>query len=342
MKIKGRRVHLAGSADAATPDPLLRYAHDVIDKLVRTFAAAGATFLVGVGKEPPARLDDSTSPSIIFDWTALAAAHECLCSGDVAADGPQGRLIAALVTEKTDRQIPTGRRDLWRGLRHAGAVKLEYTEPGWVSGAVRRIRQAQLGDILIGLSGGEGVEHLAQLYVAAGKPVIPLDLAIGSSMHDGSGGAARLARAARAHPTRFVHLADPDAAADLLARTATQQGQAEVSEVVAAVMDLILALEPPSAFYVRLLNDAEPDYEAVERFFRRVVDPTVARLGYRTIEMGRGVNNFAWLNEAIFDRLHYSSVAVVDLRASQTITSPKRRVRGRRCPRTTSRAPAVA
>lgn len=313
MKIGGRRIHLAGSANAGTPDHLLCYAHDVVDKLVRRLATAGATFLVGIGKEPLARPHDPGSPAIIFDWTALAAAHDCLRNGAAAAAGPQGRLIAAIATEKTEGQIPASRRNIWGDLRAAGAVKLEYTEPGWVSGAVRRIRQAQLGDILVALSGGEGVEHLAQLYAAAGKPVIPLDLDLGSSTGDGFGGAARLAREARAHPERFVRLADPDAAADLLARTSTRHGQAEVGEVVAAVTDLILVLEPPSAFYVRLLNDAEPEYAAVERFFRHVVDPTVAQLGYWAIEMGRGATDYAWMNEAIFDSLHYSGVAVVDL-----------------------------
>lgn len=313
MKIEGRRIHLTGSADACTPDPLLRYAHGLVDNLVRTLASVGATFLVGVGKEPLARPEDGNSPAIIFDWTVLAAAHDCLRNGEATAVGPQGRLVAVVVTEKTESQIPGNRRDLWHDLRDADAVKPEYTEPGWTSGAIRRIRQEQLGDILIALSGGEGTEHLAELYAGAGKPVIPLDLTIGSSTRDGSGGAARLALEARAHPERFVRFADPDAGAVLLGRTATRQGQAPVGEVVTAVTDLILALESPSAFYVRLLNEAEPEYEAVERFFRRVVDPTVTKLGYRSIEIGRGRNDYAWMNEAIFDRLHYSGVAVVDL-----------------------------
>ena len=46
--------------------------------------------------------------------------------------------------------------------------------------------------MLIGLSGGEGVEHLAVEYSSKGKPVIPIDLQLGASERDGSGGASRL------------------------------------------------------------------------------------------------------------------------------------------------------
>ena len=163
------------------------------------------------------------------------------------------------------------------------------------------------------MSGGQGVEHLAELYALSGKPVIPLDLDLGSSANDGSGGATRLAQKALEHPERFVRLADPGAAAGLLTRVSTRGGREDISEVVTAISDLIRALAPPSAFYVRLLNDSYEDYDSVERFFRGVVDPAVDQLGYRPIEMGRNSNEYAWINEAIFDSLHHSAVAIVDL-----------------------------
>ncbi len=313
MRIEGRRIHIAGSANKDTPADLLRYSHELIAALVRALSKEGASFVAAVGKEPLARPDDPSSPSLIFDWTVLDTAHKCLKDGVAFAQGSQGRLITAVMTSKSQRQIPEFRQPMWKELRAENAVKLEFIEPGWASGAFRRTRQVQLGDILIILSGGEGVEHLAQQYVAVGKPVIPFDLDLGSSRSDGSGGAARLAREALAHPERFVHLSDPDSAADLLARLATHEGQAAVGDIVHAVVDLIRALEPPSAFYVRLLNNTVPEYGAVERFFRDVIDPVVQKFGYKAVEIGRGTNTYAWVNEAIFDSLHHSSVAVVDL-----------------------------
>lgn len=39
----------------------------------------------------------------------------------------------------------------------------------------------------------------------------------------------------------------------------------------------------------------------------------MTELGYQPCEMGRGENEFAWMNEAIFQSLHHSSVVVVDI-----------------------------
>jgi len=69
---------------------------------------------------------------------------------------------------------------------------MKFLEPGWTAGALQRQALAQLGEILIALSGGQGVEHLAIEYSTSGKPVVPLDLQLGASSRDGSGGAARL------------------------------------------------------------------------------------------------------------------------------------------------------
>ena len=43
------------------------------------------------------------------------------------------------------------------------------------------------------------------------------------------------------------------------------------------------------------------------------MDSLVKELGYAPLEMGLGMNEFAWMNEAIFDSLHHSSVVLVDL-----------------------------
>lgn len=313
MRIEGRRVQIAGSASARTADELLRYGHELIAALTQALCSEGATFLLNVGKEPHSRPDDLSSPPIIFDWTAIEALGECLASGQAQGKTDYGALLTVLATSKTDKQIPDGRRPLWNQLHDADAIRLEYIEPGWAAGAVRRARQAELGDVLVVLSGGEGVEHLAQQYVAAGKPVLPFDLQLGSSSEDGSGGAAQLASTALAHPERFVRLTDSVMAATMLSRMSTRNGAAPIETVVRAVIDLLRALESPRAFYVRLLNPEVEEYSAVEQYFRNVVDPIVEHFGYTPVEMGRGPNTFAWMNEAIFDSLHYSSVVVVDL-----------------------------
>lgn len=47
MRIAGRRVHIAGSASIGSSEALIRYAHGLVDHLVRELAHRGANFAVG-------------------------------------------------------------------------------------------------------------------------------------------------------------------------------------------------------------------------------------------------------------------------------------------------------
>ena len=314
MNLRGRRIHIVGSADPSADVSKLGYVHALVSALTKALAAEGANFVIPFGKEP--LLEDRTDgPSIIFDWTVAEAVAGALSSGTATASGPNGTLVATLATSKTDGHIPAGRRVIYEQLRDKNSISMEFLEPGWSAGAVVRSRLAQLGDILIAISGGQGVEQLAIEYSSKGKPVVPLDINAGSSARDGSGGAARLFDRARTKPADFFSVVATLSAADLLDRTQTRNGEAEVEKVVAAILNLLHALTPPRVFYVRLLNDALPEFPSVEEFFRKTADPLVRELGYEPLQMGVGKNEFVWMNQAIFDSLHHSSVALVDLTA---------------------------
>jgi hypothetical protein len=279
---------------------------------VRILAEKGAAFLVGVGKEP--RLEGkSEALPIIFDWTVISTINSYLKSGIAIPPGWQGKVLITVATQKTDEQIPEDRRETWQKLLTCDAVQLEYIEPRWASGAVRRARLAELGDVLILLSGGEGVEHLAREYALKGKPVLPIDLALGSSTGDGTGGASRLAGEMLAHPDRFFRLSRPSDAGALLAKMATQSGKSPVGQIAKAIISLIESIEPATAFYVRLLARDHSEYPMVEQFFRNVVDPLIHELGYTKTEMGLSDSTHPWMNAQIFDNLHNCIVAVADL-----------------------------
>lgn len=314
MNLHGRRVHIVGSADPESDETKLSYVHSLVSELTVALALEGATFVIPFGKEPLLK-ERTDGPSIIFDWTVAEAAHRTLKDGRAQAAGPNGRLIATLATTKTDSQIPARLRPIYDDLRDHAALSMEFLDPGWSAGAVRRARLAQLGDILIGVSGGQGVEQLAIEYSSKGKPVIPLDIQIGASERDGSGGASRLFDRALAQPNDFFRVADGESSSELLERTRTRNGETPVGDVVAAIAGLLHALTPPRVFYVRLLNESLSEYVSVESFFRNTVDPLVKELGYQQLQMGIGRNEFAWMNQAIFDSLHHSSVVLVDLTA---------------------------
>ena len=314
MNLRGRRIHIAGSADPEADVTKLAYVHSLVSKLTAALCAEGATFVIPFGKEPFLK-DHTDGPSIIFDWTVAEAVHRALRDGRAHPSSPNGRLVATLATTKTDSQIPATRRPVYDELRDMAAMTMEFLNPGWSAGAVRRARLAQLGDILIGVSGGQGLEQLAIEYSSKGKPILPLDIQLGASSRDGSGGASRLFDRALAQPSDFFRVAEDQSASEALERTRIRDGESEVSNVVSAIMSLLHALTSPNVFGVRLLNDSFPEYASVESFFRDTVDPFVRELGYESLQMGIGKNEFAWMNQAIFDSMHHSSVVLVDLTA---------------------------
>ena len=205
MNIRGRRIQIAGSADIEADESKLAYVHSLVSELSLALAREGASFVIPFGREPLLK-DRADGPSIIFDWTVAEAAHRMLKQGLAQSSSPNGRLVATLATTKTDSQIPLARRHIFDELRTSDAVNIEFLDPGWNAGAIRRRRSAQLGDVLIGVSGGEGVEHLAVEYSSQGKPVIPLDIQVGSSERDGAGGASRLFERALAQPDVFFRV----------------------------------------------------------------------------------------------------------------------------------------
>lgn len=290
----------------------LGYAHEVVAVLAAKLCQHRAGFLVTLGKEP-LQAGRSAGPSIIFDWTVATAVHSALETGAMPAKGTNGRLVASLVTDKFPGQVPASRQPIVADLQAKDALDLHFLAPGWYAGAVQRQRQAMLGDILIAVSGGQGTEHLADEYLDHGKPVIPLDFDLGSSMGDGSGGGYRMFGKALTEPARFFKVAADHSASTLFNQTRTNQGTRAPAEVAESVMQLLHALVPPRVFYVRLLNNSLPKFASVEDFFRKQMDPFVTSLGYEPLQMGVGPNEYAWMNESIFDSLHRSAVAVVDV-----------------------------
>ena len=269
------------------------------------------------------------SPTEIQDWQATHARGSAwgyeANRADIMYTDPEGRrslkIFATGIRNAVGLAIQPATGELWTSVNERDALGDDLV-PDYITRVrgggfygwpwYRRQRLAQLGDILIGISGGEGLEHLALEYSTKGKPVIPLDLNLGAAQHDGSGGASRLFSRALARPKEFFEVVDGMSAVDLLDRTRTLDGSVDPNIVVSALIALMEALLPPRVFYVRLLNPDLPEYTSVEGFFRTTVDMLVKELGYEPCQMGLGVNKFAWMNEAIFQSLHHCSVVLVD------------------------------
>ena len=95
LPLLGRRVQIAGSASAKTDPALIGYAHEVVSNLVKGIMAAGGGIVVGIGREPRPDGAAPDAPSLLFDWTALETAAECLKAW-ISCCGPPSRACPSL------------------------------------------------------------------------------------------------------------------------------------------------------------------------------------------------------------------------------------------------------
>jgi hypothetical protein len=129
------------------------------------------------------------------------------------------------------------------------------------------------------------------------------------------GGAELMNREARVNPDSFFRLRPSKAGLGtaLLVAATTGNGTVPREKVLNSVMQLWDAIDQPTAFYVRLLNDTANEFPVVEQFFRQIVDAAIDRIGYRRIEMGTDPTEHGFVNTGIFEQLHYSELAIADV-----------------------------
>jgi hypothetical protein len=304
------RVHIAGSAAADCDSELLGAAHAYLRRLGERLIERGHGLVVTATGEPRS---ESGVP-IIFDWTLL---EPVAAASDPAPHWPttgRARFVAVGSGRGLEKR-PDDRNALWESCRGRSDFNLIVAPPGWRMAGIIRESQVAAGDVLLVLSGGAGVEHLAQLYRDDGKPVIPLNAQLGASERDGSGGGAALHTRALATPDDFFALRDGAGSAAGRLSALSLDAATDVDALSGATVALIDDLRAPIAFYVRLLDPSAPEYPAVERFFRDVVDHVVIERGFTPREMGRETPETAFMNAEIFNVLHRVALAVIDLTA---------------------------
>lgn len=304
----GRRIHISGSvindlAIAQTAD--VEAARELVALLVKELVKRGANFVIPVDAEPPRKVDGLP---VCFDWLVWKTLRDSLALRPQTAPGP---FVVAVQHHKTEEQIPETYFDLWDELRASQLVKIE-SAAHWNMNSKRMEAQARFGDVLITLGGDEGVLYLANLYHDAGKPIVPLNLPLCAE----SKGSRRLYAfgLSSAQTRRLFQIADDGDAHDWLNRIGFPKRQGNTDRV-AALIDLLEALERPKAFAVRLLNPDHADYASVQDFFDVVAKPVLEdELGYRLIVIdGRQAYDHARIDQEIFAKLHRSSVVLADI-----------------------------
>lgn len=307
--MKGVRVHLAGSASKACRIELLEAAHAFVSEFVNQIGQQGAGLVLGVGAEP---LGTADLPCI-FDWTALATIAADIGDGSETWPDERKKRFVAVSSQRGLEKISAARRQIWDEILNRQDFDLIVAPPGWRMAEPIRERQLQVGDILVVIGGGAGVERLAENYIADGKPVIPLHSGIGSYSNDGRGGSDFLHQKALSKPEQFFQLREGTGGASAQLSQLVIRQESDFGQVATSCVNLISDLKPRPAFFVRLLDDKCEDWSDVEAFFRNVVDGVVAEIGFEPYEMGIGRPQSAFINVEIFEAIHRAGLVVVDL-----------------------------
>jgi hypothetical protein len=303
----GRRIHITGAihADASVATTAeVDAARDFVERLVKELAARGATFVVPVDREPTRAADGRP---ICFDWLVWQTLEASLAHRPAGSPEP---LAIAVQHHKTEDQIPPALAAMWDRLRDSSVVKIENAAQ-WDMNAKRMEMQARWGDILITIGGSEGVHHLANLYHDAGKPIVPLNFKLCPS----GKGSLRLFDFGliSSQTTRLFRTEgglDPHGWINRL-----NSGRSDIAKRVTTVIGLLESLRKPTAFGVRLLDPANPEYPAVQEFFDVVVRPVVEdEFGFKlTVVDGKSPYEYNRIDQEIFERLHRSGVVIADI-----------------------------
>lgn len=310
-----RRLHIAGSARPDVDGALLQDVHAIVAEVVDGWVERDGTLVSGLGGEP-VRASAPELP-IIFDWTVAVAALKALEAGKGAPKAEDGQLLAVRTSQRARAQIPANRRAIYDRLLELDALDLAFLPDTWRSGALMRRAQANLGGVLVIFGGGAGIEDLANLYREAGRPVVPIDVALGSSNDDAVVGGQGLARRAMSDAGDFFRLADGSSASARLTTLSMEGARPSAPELAQRLLALLDDLEAPRAFCVRLINPDHAGYPEVERFFRDVAQPVVEEIGLRVVDLGHDRQERAWMNAEIFEQLHHAELAFVDLTGSR-------------------------
>lgn len=307
--LQGRRIHISGSIHS---DPAIATAKDVeaarefVRQLVAELMCVGATFVVPVDAE---KLRCDGLP-ICFDWLVWETLVGNLVKRPAQAVNP---LAVAVQHHKNEDQVPPDKAGVWDNLRGSELVSIDNASH-WNMNSKRMEIQAAHGDILITLGGSEGVLYLANLYHAAGKPVIPLKFKLTRP----DSGSLRLFSQAliRSQARRFFQCSGGSAPHDWINRL-NYSDRHDSTARVKDLVSLLESLERPTVFAVRLLNPKVADYIEVEDFFTGVVKHVAEQnYGYilRVID-GKQPNEEPRVDAEIFAKLHRSAIVVADVTA---------------------------
>ena len=195
--MNGKFVMISGSAGQLCPADKLGVASQLVRSFTREVLRLGGGIVVLAGDE--ASVKDEHGVPRIFDWVALREVEQYV-SSTTESSRPYARVIMS--DKAWESKIDDAGLRLLRNLEQRNAVELYHIRRKVFTGGVYRRVMIEQSDAMLAIGGGKGTYTAGSEMIALGKPVLPLDLQIGSTAADGEGAVA-LHREMVTEPDRF-------------------------------------------------------------------------------------------------------------------------------------------
>ena len=193
----GKFIMVSGSASPSCPADKLLIASQFIKSLTGEVLRRGGGLVVLAGNEESSK-DEHGVPHV-FDWMVLREV-ENYAEGTTEDSRPYARIVMS--DEAPQSRIELANLRLLRNLEQRNVVELCPIRREVFTGGEYRKVMIERADAMIAIGGGKGTYSAGTEMIAQGKPVLPLDLQLGSIVQDGDGAVA-LYREMVSAPVRF-------------------------------------------------------------------------------------------------------------------------------------------
>ena len=150
----------------------------------------------------PARAENDARLPTAFDWEILRTVDKYVQN---QPGGNAGRVLVRVATgaDSDSKRFTCENRLLIRRLQENKALEIRHIPESHHTGGEQRNCLVDMSDGMIAIGGGKGTYITGDMMLAAGKPVIPMDIRIGARWEDGDG-ALKLLDEMKSDPKLFL------------------------------------------------------------------------------------------------------------------------------------------
>ena len=151
-----------------------------------------------LGGDENSTRDERGTPHL-FDWIVLREVEKY---AETTAELPRPYARVVMSDEAEETKIDSANLRVLTNLEQRNVIELHHIQYERFTGGEYRKALVDWSDAMLGIGGGKGTYSVGKEMTKLSKPVLPLDLGLGSSTDDGEGAVA-LHREMMSNPHRF-------------------------------------------------------------------------------------------------------------------------------------------